>query len=99
MKPDELSANTLPDEPQVKGHSLMEDGRWPKHNSPSQRRSPETEPFFKGEWQMIGKRMLVTCLVGVGLAGCLGSAASADNPPAKDSKAAQLYVRLLGTSA
>jgi hypothetical protein len=48
---------------------------------------------------MIGKRMLVTCLVGVSLAGYLGSAVSADKQPAKDSRAAQLFVRLLGTSA
>lgn len=48
---------------------------------------------------MIGKTKLVACLVGVSLAGYLVSAAAGDNPPAKDSKAARLYVRLLGTSA
>lgn len=59
----------------------------------------QDQPFLQGEWPMIGKTKLVACLVGVSLAGYLVSAAAGDNPPAKDSKAARLYVRLLGTSA
>ena len=48
---------------------------------------------------MIVKTKLPACLVGVALVGCLVAAAAGDNQPAKDLKAAQLYVRLLGTSA
>jgi hypothetical protein len=50
---------------------------------------------------MIGMSRSVAYLVGVALAGYLVSAAVGDYQPdkAKDSKAAQLYVRLLGTSA
>lgn len=48
---------------------------------------------------MIGERKLTACLAGVALAGYLVSGAAGDSQPARDSKSAQLYIRLLGTSA